>query len=209
MRAMPPTPSLRRHSPAAERNAPHILAVLQRVLPPQGFLLEVASGSGQHAAHCAPGLPGWRWQPTEASAELLASITDWCAGCDTVLPPCVLNVLDALGHETGVAPGSADAMLCINMIHASPWAATPALMRLAARCLTPQGVLLTYGPYLEDAVPTAPSNIAFDTDLRARHPEWGLRRLADVAAAAAEQGLALQERVFMPANNRMLIWARR
>ncbi len=197
---MPADP--RRHSPAAERNGPPILAELQRLLPPQGLLLEIASGSGQHAAFCAPELPGWRWQPSERDPELLASIAAWCAGLANVEPALPLDLL-------APPPGPAvDAIFCANLIHIAPWACTAALMRLAAERLTPDGLLMTYGPYLEDEVATAPSNLAFDADLRARDPAWGLRRLADVQAEAAAVGLRLRERVAMPANNLLLVWQR-
>ncbi len=197
---MPADP--RRHSPAAERNGPPILAELQRLLPSQGLLLEIASGTGQHAACCAPGLPGWRWQPSERDAELLASIAAWCAGNANVEPALSLDLL---------APPplpAVDAIFCANLIHIAPWACTAALMRLAAERLEPTGQLITYGPYLEDDVVTAPSNLAFDEDLRARNPAWGLRRLADVQVEAAAVGLQLRERVAMPANNLLLVWQR-
>lgn len=195
----------RRHSPAAERNAAPILAELQRLLPPRGLLLEVASGTGQHAAHCSAGLPGWQWQPSEADADALPSIRAWCQGLPRVLPPLQLDVLQP--QWPGV-PAQVDAIYCANLIHIAPWACCTALMQGAARHLAPQGLLLTYGPYLEDAVPTAPGNRAFDADLRARNPAWGLRRREDVQAEAARAGLRLRERVAMPANNLLLVWAR-
>lgn len=195
----------RRHSPAAERNAAPILAELQRLLPPCGLLLEVASGTGQHAAHCSAGLPGWQWQPSEADADALPSIRAWCQGLPRVLPPLQLDVLQP--QWPGV-PAQVDAIYCANLIHIAPWACCTALMQGAARHLAPQGLLLTYGPYLEDAVPTAPGNRAFDADLRARNPAWGLRRREDVQAEAARAGLRLRERVAMPANNLLLVWAR-
>lgn len=195
----------RRHSPAAERNAAPILAELQRLLPPRGLLLELASGTGQHAAHCSAGLPGWQWQPSEADADALPSIRAWCQGLPLVLPPLQLDVLQP--QWPGV-PAQVDALYCANLIHIAPWACCTALMQGAARHLAPQGLLLTYGPYLEDAVPTAPGNRAFDADLRARNPAWGLRRREDVQAEAARAGLLLRERVAMPANNLLLVWAR-
>lgn len=195
----------RRHSPAAERNRGPILAQLQRLLPTRGLMLEIASGTGQHAAHFADGLPGWRWHPSDGDARSLPSIAAWCAGNDRVLPPFVLDVLAA--NWPGVAP-EVDAIYCANLLHISPWATTAALMQGAARHLTSGGLLLTYGPYLEDEVPTAAGNLAFDADLRARNPAWGVRRLADVAAQAAEAGLRLHERIAMPANNLLLAWSR-
>jgi hypothetical protein len=201
------TEDARRHSPAAERNAAPILAELQRLLPPRGLMLEIASGTGQHAAHFSAGLPGWAWQPTDADAAALASIGAWCAGLARVRPPRLLDVLREPWSDEGLPP-VVDAMFCANLIHISPWPCTAGLMRGAARHLAPHGLLLTYGPYLEDGVPTAPGNLAFDADLRRRDPAWGLRRVADVAAQAEAAGLRLRERVRMPANNLLLVWAR-
>lgn len=199
----PMTADLRRHSPAAERNRGPILAQLQRLLPARGLLLEIASGTGQHAAHCSAGLPGWEWQPSDSDAAMLPSIRAWCAGLERVRPPLRLDVLQA--HWPGV-PAQVDAILCANLIHIAPWACCVALLSGAARRLSARGLLLTYGPYLEDEVPTSPSNLAFDADLRARDPAWGLRRREDVAREAAQVGLVLRERVAMPANNLLLAW---
>jgi hypothetical protein len=195
----------RRHSPAAERNRAPILAELQRLLPPRGLLLEIASGSGQHAAHCSAGLPGWQWLPSDADAQSLPSIRAWCQGLDRVLAPIRLDVLQP--QWPGV-PASVDAIFCANLLHIAPWACCGGLMRGAARHLSAAGLLITYGPYLEDEVPTAPGNRAFDADLRARDAAWGLRRREDVAEQAARAGLTLKERVPMPANNLLLAWAR-
>lgn len=195
----------RRHSPAAERNGPPILAALQRLLPAQGVMLEIASGTGQHAAFCSLGLPGWQWQPSDFDAAALPSIAAWCEGLERVRAPIQLDVRDA--QWPGV-PARVDAVYCANMIHIAPWACTAGLMRGAARHLAPQGQLITYGPYVVDGEPTAPSNLAFDADLRSRHPDWGLRRLGAVEAEAAKAGLALRERVDMPANNKLLAWVR-
>lgn len=195
----------RLHSPAADRNRGPILDRLQGLLPPQGLALEIASGNGQHVAHLAAGLPGWRWQPTEANPALLASISAWTEGLPQVLPPLLLDV--SATPWAGV-PAAVDLIFCANLLHIAPWPVTAALMAGAARHLSAAGLLVTYGPYLESDVPTAPSNGAFDADLRARNPAWGLRRLDDVAAEAAAQGLQLQERVPMPANNLLLVWAR-
>lgn len=196
----------RRHSPAAERNREVILAELQRLLPASGLLLEIASGSGQHAAHCSPGLPGWQWLPSEAHPALLPSIRAWCAGLEGVCAPIVLDVLQAPPWP-GV-PERVDAMFCANMIHAAPWACCRGLMAVAARHLASHGQLITYGPYLEPEVPTAPSNTAFDADLRERDPAWGLRRRDDVEREAAAAGLTLKVRVPMPSNNLLLVWTR-
>ncbi len=196
------TPDPRQHSPAAERNRAPIFAQLQRVLPASGTALEIASGTGQHAAHVAAALPGWRWQPTDAEPLMLASIDAWCAGLANVLPALHLDVLAAPAVSV---PAPVDAVFCANLLHISPWATCPALMQLAARVLSPAGRLVLYGPYLEDEVPTAPGNLAFDADLRERNPAWGLRRREDVLAQARAVGLRLRERVAMPANNLLLV----
>jgi Protein of unknown function (DUF938) len=199
------TTDLRRHSPAAERNRGPILAELQRLLPPSGLLLEVASGTGQHAAYCSAGLPGWQWQPTDFEAASLPSIDAWCAGLPQVRSALQLDVLQPHWPEV---PATVDAVFCANMIHIAPWACCAGLVNGAARHLSATGLLVTYGPYLEDDVATAPGNLAFDADLRARNPAWGLRRREDVEAVAATAGLRLLERVPMPANNLLLAWGR-
>ena len=195
----------RRHSPAAERNGPPILAELQRLLPATGVMLEIASGTGQHAAYFSAGLPGWQWQPSDYDAGALPSIAARCDGLDRLRPPVTLDVLDA---DWPNVAAQVDAIYCANMIHIAPWACTAGLMRGAARHLAPRGWLITYGPYLEDGVATAASNLAFDASLKARDPAWGLRRLADVATAAGTFGLTLLDRIEMPANNLLLAWRR-
>ena len=193
----------RRHSPAAERNRAPILALLQRLLSPQGTLLEIASGSGQHAAHCAAGLPGWQWQPSEPDAPSLPSIAAWCAGLANVRRPLQLDVMAA---DWPGAPQVVDAVFCANLLHIAPWAACAGLMAGSARHLCAQGLLVIYGPFIVDGLPTAPSNLAFDADLRLRDPAWGLRRLEDVTVQAQQVGLRLQECVAMPANNLCLVF---
>lgn len=193
------------HSPAAERNREPILQVLCGLLPPAASVLEVASGTGQHAAHCSAGLPGWQWWPSDLDPAARASVRAWCAGLPRVHEPLALDVLQP---QWAVVPAALDAIFCANLIHIAPWACCAGLMQGAARHLVPQGLLITYGPYLEDGVETQPGNRAFDADLRSRNPAWGLRRLADVAAQAALAGLSLHERVAMPANNLLLVWVR-
>lgn len=195
----------RLHSPAAERNADVIATQLCQLLPHDGCLLEIASGTGQHAAHIAPRLPGWRWVPSDPDPRARASVLAWCDGLPNVARPLALDVMDA--RWQGV-PAAVDAVWCANLLHIAPWDTCAALMRGAARHLAPHGLLLVYGPFIEDGVPTAQSNLAFDADLRARDAAWGLRRLADVDAAAAAAGLAPRERVAMPANNLLRVWAR-
>jgi hypothetical protein len=195
----------RRVSAAAERNRAPILAALQRWLPAQGSALEIASGSGQHAAHFAAALPRWQWQPTDADATALASIDAWCAGLANVRPAERLDVLDA---QWGGAGARVDAIFCANLLHISPWATCAALMQGAALRLAADGVLVLYGPYVVDGETTAASNLAFDAELRARDPAWGLRLLADVAREGEAAGLVLRAREPMPANNLLLVFAR-
>jgi hypothetical protein len=199
-------PSARRSSAAAGRNRAPILAVLERVLPARGVALEIASGSGQHAAHFAAALPAWQWQPSDADGGALASIDAWCAGLANVRPAIALDVMRA---QWDGAPQRVDAIFCANMLHISPWPTCAGLMRGAARHLAAEGLLVVYGPFVVDGVPTVPSNLAFDADLRARNPAWGLRRLADVSSEAEAAGLDLREREAMPANNLLLVFARR
>ena len=202
----PTPPSARRHSAAAERNRAPILEQLERLLPARGVALEIASGSGQHAAHFAAALPRWQWQPSDGDTGALPSIDAWCAHLGNVRPAVVIDVLRASWRG---APDRVDLMFCANLLHISPWPTCAALMRGAARHLAPDGVLVVYGPFVVDDTPTAPSNLAFDADLRARDPAWGLRRLADVASTAEAEGLRLRERISMPANNLLAVFARR
>lgn len=193
-------------SAAAERNRAPILAELKRLLPQQGLMLEIASGTGQHAAYFGAELSGWRWQPTDFDPASLPSISAWCGELANVLPPLQLDVLtDPWPSEL---PQAVDAMYCANMVHIAPWACTLALLRGAGRRLASDGVLITYGPYLEEGVPTAPGNLAFDADLRTRNPAFGLRQLSMVEAEALAVGLHLQHRVAMSANNLLLVWGR-
>ena len=198
----------RRHSAAAERNSAPILRELQRLLPAvparEQLLLEIASGSGQHAAICAPALPGWAWQPSDADDSARASIVAWCAGLANVRAPLALDVCSA---EWPGVPPTVDAIFCANLLHIAPWAATEALMHGAARHLAPGGLLLLYGPFFVAGEAPAASNLAFDADLRARNAGWGLRRLEDVVRQAQSCGLVLLERVAMPANNLLLVLA--
>lgn len=194
----------RLHSPAADRNRAPILAELQRVLPAAGLMLELAAGSGQHAAHFAAGLPQWRWLASDGDPRSLPSITAWCEGLANVQPPLTLDVMAAAWP--GV-PAQVDAIYCANMLHISPWPTCAALMRGARRHLAPHGLLLLYGPCIVDGETTAPSNLAFDADLRARDARWGLRPLSGVVQQAAAVGLALRERVAMPSNNLLLVLA--
>jgi hypothetical protein len=199
------------HSPAADRNKQPILDVLLQVLPSRGTALEIASGTGQHAVWFAAALPGWTWQPTDADASALPGIAAWTsqAGLANVRPPVLLDVMAPQWPAQGPAFASPfDAIYCANMLHIAPWATCAALMLGGARHLATGGVLVTYGPYLEEDVPTAPGNIAFDQSLRARDPAWGIRRLRDVEREAQQAALVLRERHAMPANNLLLVFAR-
>jgi len=188
----------RRYAPAAARNREPILAVLRRVLPPSGLVLEIASGTGEHVAHFARALPRLDWQPSDRDDGLFASIV--AHGVDltdgNLLPPLRL---DAAASDWPVV--RVDAVVCINMIHIAPWRACEGLMRGAGRVLATGGVLFLYGPYKVDGRHTAPSNATFDDSLRAQNPEWGVRDLGEVTALAAVHGLVLAETVEMPANN--------
>ncbi|HSW18734.1 MAG TPA: DUF938 domain-containing protein [Ramlibacter sp.] len=197
------------HSPAAERNKAPILAVLRQLLAPRGRALEIAAGTGQHAAWFAAALPDWAWQPTEADREMLPLLAERVAqvGLANLRPPLFLDVM-APGWPTLDTPDADkfDAIYCANMLHIAPGDACAALMAGAARWLAPGGMLITYGPYFEDATPPAPGNLAFDESLRARDPAWGIRRREDVAAQARSAGLVLAQRHALPANNLLLVF---
>ena len=194
---------MKRFAPATERNREPILSVLREVLPERGTVLEVASGTGEHVVHFARAFPGLLWVPTDADPEARASIEEWRreAGLGNIMPA---EPLDA--RLPRWPAWHAHAVLCINMVHITPWAATVGLMRGAAQVLEPAGPLVLYGPYRRSDVPTAPRNKAFDKSLKARNPEWGLRLVEDVTAEAEANGLALERTVEMPANNLTLVY---
>jgi SAM-dependent methyltransferase len=192
--------------PAVARNRDPILAVLERVLPPAGLVLEIASGSGEHAAYFAPRFPSLTWQPSDPDPVMVERIAAWVAatGAPNLRPPLAI---DAAAAEWEVV--SADAVLCINMIHIAPWAASEGLVAGASRALEAGGVLYLYGPFRIGGRHTAPSNAAFDAMLRQQSAAWGVRDLNDVAALAVRHGLDLIEIVDMPANNKSVIFRRR
>lgn len=196
--------AMKQRAPATERNREPIRAVLARALPAAGTVLEVASGSGQHAVHLAAAFPNLAWQPSDPDATALASIAGWRdeAGLPNLRAPLALDASSPAWPIT-----AADAVLCINMIHISPWAATVGLLAGAARILPPGGLLYLYGPYVIDGV-TAPSNAEFDRSLQSRDPSWGVRELRDVEAAAARAGFALADTIGMPANNHSVLFRR-
>lgn len=196
---------MKRFAPATERNREPLAAVLRKSLPESGTLLEIASGTGEHAVYFAGLFPNLVWQPTDPDPGALESIRAWRAdeGTSNLLEPLRL---DAAAETWPV--DAADAILCVNMVHISPWAATKGLMRGAGRLLGTGAPLVLYGPYRRAGVPTAASNEAFDESLRARNPEWGLRDLEAVEGEAARHGLELERAVEMPANNLTLLFRR-
>ena len=193
-------------SPSVARNRDPILAVLRRVLPARGMVLDIASGTGEHAVHFAAALPGLTWQPTDRDPAALHSVAAWCASTKlrNLKRPIELDVTSPVWPIE-----RADAVLCCNMIHISPWHSAEGLIEGAGRVLAPGGVLFLYGPYKESGRHTAPSNEAFDADLRARNPEWGVRDLGEVTRLAASHGIDFVERVAMPANNLSVVFRRR
>jgi SAM-dependent methyltransferase len=197
---------MKRHAPATARNREPLAAVLREALPATGTVLEVASGTGEHSAYFARLFPHLLWQPSDADPDAIESIEAWQADSDAanLLPPVFL---DAAGESWPV--DRADAILCVNMVHISPWSATSGLMRGAGRLLRPGAPLLLYGPYRRADVATAPSNEAFDHSLRSRNAAWGLRDLADVAAEAELNGLRFERLFEMPANNVTVLFRRK
>jgi len=192
------------HAPATARNREPILAGLARVLAGSRTVLEIASGTGEHAEFFARSLPVLAWLPSDADSENVAGISRRVeqAGLQNLKPPVELDV-----REAHWPVGQADAVFCANMIHIAPWEAAKGLMSGAARILPPGGPLCVYGPFISDDRPTAPSNTAFDAWLRARNPVWGIRRLETVRELAASHRLDLVEIIEMPANNLMLVFA--
>lgn len=197
-----PAEGARRSAPAALRNREPIAEVLADWLPRTGLVLEIASGTGEHAVHFARTFPELEWQPSDVDPGSLDSIAAWRAAGE--LPNLRAPVtLDATAPDWPIP--SADAVLSLNMVHISPWAAALGLLDGAARTLSEGGSLILYGPWLSDDIATAPSNQAFDADLRRRDLAWGLRRVEEFAAAAQDRGFELIETRAMPANNLMLL----
>ena len=196
---------MKRHAPAASRNSAPIAEVLRKELPQSGRVLEIASGSGEHAIYFAREFPDISWHPSDIDAAALASIDAYAqeSGLDNLKPAIAVDA-----SQGAVPPGKADAVVCINMVHISPWRASEGLMTNAAKVLGEGAPLILYGPYLEDGVETAPSNLAFDRSLKSRNPEWGLRRVSEIDALAQSQGLTRTARYAMPANNLMLVYRR-
>ncbi len=194
-------------SPATARNREPILTVLQRILPADARVLELASGAGEHAIFFANAMPGLTWRPSDADADARASIAAWikAGAVANVLAPVAIDACDedwGLARPLRCAGGDQHG-------HISPWPATLGLMAGARALLREGGVLFTYGPYMRDGRHTAPSNQAFDASLKARDPRWGVRDVADVTSAARAHGLILRELVEMPANNLSLVFEKR
>jgi hypothetical protein len=197
------TGDARLHAPATARNREPILAVLRSHLPSRGLVLEIASGSGEHVVHVARAFPGLDFQPSDPDPQARASIDAWRAA--TGLP----NIKPALALDAAAEPwpiSTADAVLCINMIHIAPWEATIGLMRGAGILLRANGMLYLYGPFRRDGTHTAPSNAAFDRSLRMQNSSWGVRDLEAMTALAISHGFAEPVVEEMPANNLSLIF---
>lgn len=195
-----------RTAPAVARNREPILQVLSNCLPSSALVLEIASGTGEHAVWFSRALPAVTWQPTDQNPEALESIAAWrdTAGLPNIRPPLHLDATSATWPVT-----RADAVVAINMVHIAPWLATEGLVAGAARVLEAEGLLFLYGPFREGGLHTAASNAAFDRDLRARNPSWGVRDLEDIVALAERNGLKSVERIEMPANNLSVMFRRR
>lgn len=198
-----PAAGARRSAPAALRNRQPIAEVLREWLPDSGLVLEIASGTGEHAAYFAEAFPKLDWQPSDVHPDALGSIAGWRfeSGLSNLREPILI---DAGSADWPIE--RADAVLSINMAHISPWSASLGLIDGAARLLPAGGPLILYGPWLKDDVDTAPSNLAFDSDLKRRNAEWGLRRVEQFADAAEEKGLSFTDWRAMPANNFMLLF---
>ena len=197
---------MKRQAPAAARNRQPILDVLRTCLPETGLVLEIASGSGEHAVHFAQALPGLTFQPSDPGADQRASIDAWVRELGLAN---VRNAIELDARADAWPVARADAVLCINMIHIAPWEAAVGLMSGAARLLPEGGLLFLYGPYHRNGQPTAPGNETFDRSLRQQDPSWGVRNLEDVTALAARHKFAAPDIVEMPANNLSLSFRRR
>lgn len=198
----------RMFSPSAARNSAPILAVLNRVLPAHGVVLEIGCGTGEHAVCIAEALPALTWLPSDPDPDSRASTANWIKfkGLDNVRAPLDIDVCSGRWGVEQMAPF--DAIVSINMVHIAPWAASLGLFAGAGRLLRVGGLLFLYGPFMDHGEHNAPSNAAFDESLRARNPSWGLRDIADLERVAAASGLGLRETIEMPANNLSLVFCR-
>jgi SAM-dependent methyltransferase len=199
----------RMFSPTVARNSAPILilTVLKRLLPSHGLVLEIGCGTGEHAVHFAEAMPSLTWLPSDPDADSRASTASWIkfTGLSNVLPPLDIDVCAKAWGLEQTAPF--DAIVSLNMIHISPWAASLGLFAGAGRLLRGGGLLFLYGPFMRDGVHNAPSNVAFDASLKARNPSWGLRDIADLVRVGASAGLSLHETIEMPANNTSLVFS--
>jgi len=204
-----PTATARQYAPATDRNRQPILEVLSQYLPQLGNILEIASGTGEHALFFAPNFAPQLWIPSDPEPYLRSSIESWRQDCPTQNLQSPLD-LDARKSRWFIPKDffPITAILNINMIHISPWSACEGLMAGAGKILPAGGVLYLYGPFLQEGKPTAASNLAFDKSLRDRNPEWGLRSLETVAQVAEKAGFKLREAIEMPANNLSVVWNR-
>ncbi len=221
---------MKRYAPATLRNREPIADVLSKELPKKGLLLEIAAGTGEHAAFLAERFPDLDWLPTDQDAEAIASIAAWRVegSSPNMLAPLVLSAAspdwpvkvpdailrankqpDVISDVNSDGNWKCDACLCINMVHISKWGATIGLFRGCSQVLTTDAPLILYGPYLEEGIETAPSNLDFDRSLKMRNPVWGLRKLEDVDRLAEEWGFQRTARYQMPANNIMLVYRRK
>ncbi len=193
-------------SPSVARNSASVLAVLQRVLPARGLVLEIGCGTGEHAVGFAGAMPNLSWQPSDPDAASRESTAGWIefTGLGTVLPPLDIDVCATAWRED--LPAQVDAIVSLNMAHIAPWAATLGLFSSAGALLGRGGVLFLYGPFMRDGVHNAPSNAAFDAALKQRDPTWGVRDIADLERVGIASGLSLRETIEMPANNTSLVF---
>lgn len=199
----------KKHAPAADRNKEPILEVLKGCLPNHGTILEIASGTGQHAVHFIRNLPNHYWQPSDPNGDSRNSISAWWweVQLNNILPPLDINTQDDIWSvEKIILPLPVSSLVCINMIHISPWESTIGLMKGAARILPSDGILYLYGPYKVKGKHTAPSNELFDITLKSQNPKWGVRDLEDVKKMASDHGLTFVKTVDMPANNLSVIF---
>lgn len=199
----------RRHAPATERNREPILAALRALLPKDAYVLEIASGTGQHAVYFAAGLPGVTWQPSDPDPENRASIAAWAAAekAEHVAPPLPITADVPASWKTAGDPDY-DAVFCANMIHIAPWSATLGVLAGSAALLKPGGHVILYGPFKIDGAHTSDSNVEFDASLKARDPAWGVRDLRDVSREADKAGLRFERRLQMPANNLLVVFSK-
>ena len=197
-------------SPAVARNRDPILAILRRTLPRSGTVLEIASGTGEHAMHFAANLPALTWQPTDRDTDALRSIVAYrtAANLPNLKPPILLDACSRPWPKVGTSNPRIVAIVAINMIHIAPWAAAEGLIAGARDLLDPDSVLFLYGPFRENGIHTAAGNAAFDASLKARDPEWGVRDLDEVTTLAKQHGFDFVERVAMPANNLSVVLRR-